>query len=38
MTLLVRPDDFVAWHADELPLSPENDLCRVLRQILGRPQ
>lgn len=34
--LLVRPDDFVAWRADELPHSPEDDLDRVLRHILGR--
>jgi putative polyketide hydroxylase len=34
--LLVRPDDFVAWRADELPNSPEEDLGRVLGQILGR--
>jgi putative polyketide hydroxylase len=34
--LLVRPDDFVAWRADELPHSPEEDLGRVLGQILGR--
>lgn len=33
--LLVRPDDFVAWRADMLPQSPEDDLVRVLRQILG---
>jgi 2-polyprenyl-6-methoxyphenol hydroxylase-like FAD-dependent oxidoreductase len=36
--LLVRPDDFVAWRADELPHSPEEDLGRVLGQILGRTQ
>src|SRR5574337_8649 len=34
--LLVRPDDFVAWRADALPRSPEHQLGRVLRQILGR--
>jgi 2-polyprenyl-6-methoxyphenol hydroxylase-like FAD-dependent oxidoreductase len=34
--LLVRPDDFVAWRADEFSCSPESDLARVLRQILGR--
>jgi putative polyketide hydroxylase len=38
VTLLARPYDFVAWRADELSRSPENDLCRVLRQILGRTQ
>jgi putative polyketide hydroxylase len=36
--LLVRPDDFVAWRADELPNSPGDDLARALRQILGRPR
>ncbi|PXX07289.1 FAD-dependent monooxygenase [Mycolicibacterium moriokaense] len=36
--LLVRPDDFVAWRADQLPHSPEDDLGRVLGQILGRTQ
>jgi 2-polyprenyl-6-methoxyphenol hydroxylase-like FAD-dependent oxidoreductase len=34
--LLVRPDDFVAWRADERPPSPEAELRRVLCQILGR--
>ena len=34
--LLVRPDDFVGWRAATLPQSPENDLRRVLCQILGR--
>lgn len=34
--LLVRPDDFVAWRADQLPRSPEDDLGRVLCQLLGR--
>jgi putative polyketide hydroxylase len=34
--LLVRPDDFVGWRAATLPQSPEDDLRRVLCQILGR--
>ena len=34
--LLVRPDEFIAWRADELPHSPATDLRRVLCQILGR--
>ncbi|GBE64860.1 FAD-binding monooxygenase [Mycobacterium sp. MFM001] len=34
--LLVRPDDFVAWRADELPQSPEDHLRKVMSQILGR--
>ncbi|MGH3440002.1 MAG: FAD-dependent monooxygenase [Sciscionella sp.] len=34
--LLVRPDDFIAWRASALPRSPEDDLSRVLSQILGR--
>jgi putative polyketide hydroxylase len=34
--LLVRPDDFVGWRAAALPQSPEDDLRRVLCQILGR--
>ena len=34
--LLVRPDDFVAWRSDQLPRSPEDDLGRVLCQLLGR--
>jgi hypothetical protein len=34
--LLVRPDDFIAWRADELRGSPEADLSRVLSQILAR--
>ncbi|OMC44063.1 FAD-dependent monooxygenase [Mycobacterium sp. IS-1264] len=34
--LLVRPDDFVAWRADELPRSPGDELGRVLCRILGR--
>lgn len=36
--LLVRPDDFVAWRADALPQSPEDDLSQVMCQILGRTQ
>ncbi|MGB6761462.1 MAG: hypothetical protein WBE66_03005, partial [Mycobacterium sp.] len=34
--LLVRPDDFVGWRADQLPADPEHDLCRVLSAILAR--
>lgn len=34
--LLVRPDDFVAWRADELPRSPGDELGRALCRILGR--
>jgi putative polyketide hydroxylase len=34
--LLVRPDDFVAWRAEGLAGAAENDLARVLCQILGR--
>lgn len=34
--LLVRPDDFVAWRADELPRSPGDELSRVICRILGR--
>jgi 2-polyprenyl-6-methoxyphenol hydroxylase-like FAD-dependent oxidoreductase len=34
--LLVRPDDFVAWRADELPGSPGDELGRALCRILGR--
>jgi putative polyketide hydroxylase len=34
--LLVRPDDFVAWRAEALSRSPENDLGRVLSSILDR--
>ena len=34
--LLVRPDDFVAWRADELPRSPGDDLARALCRVLGR--
>jgi hypothetical protein len=34
--LLVRPDDFVGWRADELPNDPEAELRQALSQILGR--
>ena len=34
--LLVRPDDFVGWRADELPSSPETELCQALSVILAR--
>lgn len=34
--LLVRPDDFVAWRADNLPKSPENALNQAMCRILGR--
>jgi putative polyketide hydroxylase len=34
--LLVRPDDFVAWRADAIPHAPEDELSRVLSQILAR--
>ena len=34
--LLVRPDDFVGWRADQLPADPEHDLCRALSAILAR--
>ena len=34
--LLVRPDDFVAWRADELPRSPGDELGRALCRVLGR--
>jgi 2-polyprenyl-6-methoxyphenol hydroxylase-like FAD-dependent oxidoreductase len=34
--LLVRPDDFVGWRADELPANPERDLQQALSAILGR--
>jgi hypothetical protein len=32
----VRPDDFVAWRADNLPKSPENALNQAMCRILGR--
>jgi putative polyketide hydroxylase len=34
--LLVRPDDFVGWRADELPADPESQLRQVLSAILSR--
>ena len=34
--LLVRPDDFVGWRADELPADPEKQLRQALSVILGR--
>ena len=34
--LLVRPDDFVGWRADELPRDPEKELFQVLSAILAR--
>ena len=34
--LLVRPDDFVGWRADELPDDPEADLRQALSTILCR--
>jgi putative polyketide hydroxylase len=34
--LLVRPDDFVGWRADELPSDPESDLHQALSAILCR--
>ena len=34
--LLVRPDDFVGWRADRLPVDPERELHRTLSAILGR--
>jgi 2-polyprenyl-6-methoxyphenol hydroxylase-like FAD-dependent oxidoreductase len=34
--LLVRPDDFITWRADELPADPENALHQVLSTTLGR--
>jgi hypothetical protein len=34
--LLVRPDDFVGWRADELPVDPEAELCQALSAILCR--
>ncbi|HZC51609.1 MAG TPA: FAD-binding protein, partial [Mycobacterium sp.] len=33
--LLVRPDDFVGWRAEELPADPEGALRQALSQILG---
>jgi hypothetical protein len=34
--LLVRPDDFVGWRAEELPDNPEHELQQALSTILGR--
>jgi putative polyketide hydroxylase len=34
--ILVRPDDFVGWRADTLPRSPDEELRKVVRQILSR--
>ena len=34
--LLVRPDDFVGWRADELPADPQSELHQVLSAILCR--
>ncbi|OMC19031.1 FAD-dependent monooxygenase [Mycobacterium sp. SP-6446] len=34
--LLVRPDDFVGWRAEDLPDDPEGALRKALSQILGR--
>jgi putative polyketide hydroxylase len=34
--VLVRPDDFVGWRADQLPADPERQLHQVLSAILGR--
>jgi putative polyketide hydroxylase len=34
--LLVRPDDFVGWRAQTLPTDPDQELNRVLSQILAR--
>jgi putative polyketide hydroxylase len=34
--LLVRPDDFVGWRADELPADPEAELHQAISAILAR--
>lgn len=34
--LLIRPDDFVGWRADEFPADPEGALRQALSAILGR--
>jgi hypothetical protein len=34
--LLVRPDDFVGWRADEIPADPDAKLCEALSAILAR--
>ena len=33
--LLVRPDDFVGWRAEDLPADPESELHQALSAILG---
>jgi hypothetical protein len=33
--LLIRPDDFVGWRADELPADPEGELRHAISAILG---
>ncbi|MBO0881038.1 MAG: FAD-binding protein, partial [Mycobacterium sp.] len=34
--VLVRPDDFVGWRADQLAADSEQQLCQVLSAILAR--
>ncbi len=34
--LLVRPDTFIGWRAEQLPEYPAGELRRVLAAILGR--
>jgi hypothetical protein len=34
--VLVRPDDFVGWRADELPADSESELRQALSAILSR--
>jgi hypothetical protein len=34
--MLVRPDDFVGWRADQLPADPEHELHQALSVILAR--
>lgn len=34
--LLIRPDDFVGWRADELPTDPQTALRQALSLCLGR--
>jgi hypothetical protein len=34
--VLVRPDDFVGWRSDGLPVNPESELCQALSAILSR--
>ncbi|MDM4142637.1 MULTISPECIES: FAD-dependent monooxygenase [Mycobacterium] len=36
--LLIRPDDFVGWRAEQLPADPEAELRQALSRILGRPR